>query len=264
MMFDCHRHITFGKANIAELIDQMDQDKIDKSIVFGYQGITIFEEVHRQDFKVARVAQEYPSRLVPFFCDIDFYSTDAVEYSKTMIREGFKGMGEILIGHTPIRQAAFPNARLNDPEVIRIFRLMGEYGLPVLFHADPPFFNDALEMLKACPSTAFIWAHAGFDFLSTYGGSENKPSELNRWLDAHDNLNFDISHWKISPVYLCEPEWVAILENRYDRFLFGTDMTENYLVQSVWMPAYRIILEKLSGRAKAAISNGNLNRMIQV
>lgn len=262
MTIDAHRHILPGKSNVDELLLQMQRDSVSRCVVFGFHGLQVFSEKNRQDAEILAVAKAHPDKLIPFFCDFDFYDGDAPGYVDSAVRKGFKGLGEVLLGHGPIMRSAFPHARLSDPEPLRIFQLCGEKGLPVLFHADPMFFEDALRMLRQSPSTVFVWAHMGYDFTGEYGGSANHPDTLQRWLDSNDNLYFDLSHWKISPVYLNEPCWKDLLEDRCDRFIFGADMTEDYLIQSAWMPAYKMILDSLSTKAKRHICHGNIMHLV--
>jgi len=262
-MIDCHRHFMFGKARLPALVEQLRRDGIDRTVLFGYHGLKLFDEPHRQDAQVARFFAEHPTRIIPFFCDFDFYAPDALDYAGRQARGGvFRGLGEVLLGHAPIRDACFPGRRMTDPEPVAVFRLMGEWGLPVLAHADPEFFEDMRQVLALCPETDFIWAHIAYDFPAPYGGTCREPPEIEALLDRHPNLYFDISHWKISPIYLCEGAGQALLERRSDRFLFGADMSEDYLTEAAWLGAYRRILEGLSPGARASISGENLEKLL--
>ena len=139
---------------------------------------------------------------------------------------------------------------------------MGEFGLPVLFHADPQFAAQSETAISLCPQTNFIWAHAAYNFCDPYGGTGRSPEDIDRMLSACPNLFFDISHWKISPIYLYEPDWLALLSARSERFIFGTDMSENYLTESVWIPAYKLILSALDICKQKKIAGENFLKLI--
>lgn len=264
-IIDCHRHFMFGKADVAVLLQQMQQDGVDKTVLFGYHGINLLDAPHEQDQKILKFAKKHPSRLLPFFCDLDFYAPDAEEYVSRCAQEHhFLGMGEILFGHTPIRREAFAGRSMADPECIKIFQLMGQYGLPVLFHADPQFTSEVEQVLRLCPNTHFIWAHVAYDFCGEYGGCSRKTEEIKFLLLSYANLYFDISLWKISPIYLCEHVWIRLLERFCDRFLLGFDMSENYLLESAWIHSYYHILDLLSDESRRKIAGENLMGLLPV
>ena len=262
-IFDCHRHFMFGKADVAVLLQQLKNDDINKTVLFGYHGVKLFDEAHEQDKRILMFAKKHPQQIVPFFCDIDFYAPDAFEYARSCASEKqFYGMGELLFGHTPTHRQSFKGRSMTDKECIKIFRLMGEYGLPVLFHADPSFMTEAKKMLKLCPETNFIWAHMAYDFCAEYGGCSINPDEIKFFLLSYPNLYFDISLWKISPTYLYENVWIRTLEKFSNRFLLGFDMSENYLLESAWVCAYKNILNMLTTESQTRIAGGNLMSLL--
>lgn len=263
MIIDAHRHFMPGKANLDLLQAQMKKDGFTKTVLFGYHGLQLLPEPHQQDKQILNFSRQYPDRIIPFFCDLDFYAEDCPEYvCKCVEQDGFKGLGEILLGHTPIHNLSFENKSMTDDEPIHIFQMMGKYGLPVLFHADPQFAAQSETAISLCPQTNFIWAHAAYNFCGSYGGNGRSPDEIERMLSAHPNLYFDISHWKISPIYLYEPDWLALLSAHSDRFVFGSDMSENYLTESVWVPAYMLILSALGTCEQEKIMGENLLQLI--
>ncbi len=263
-MIDCHRHFMFGKARLPVLIEQLCRDGIDRTVLFGYHGLKLFDEPHQQDVQIAHFSGEHPGRIIPFFCDFDFYAPGALDYAERQARSDvFQGLGEVLMGHTPIHDTCFPDRRMTDPEPVAVFRLMGECGLPVLVHVDPGFSEDMRRVLQLCPGTDFIWAHLAYDFLAPYGGVCCEPAEIEALLDRYPNLYFDISHWKISPIYLCEDAWQTLLERRNNRFLFGVDMSEDYLTEAVWLGAYRHALAGLGPGARTSISGENLEKLLR-
>lgn len=161
-----------------------------------------------------------------------------------------------------MHEHSFKGKSMTDEAPIRIFRLMGKYGLPVLIHADLEFSQEMETVLELCPRTSFIWAHIAYNFCSSFGGSCRSVDEVKAFLDGYSNLYFDISHWKISPIYLCEVPWQDLLNQYSKRFLFGTDMSENYLMESVWLPSYKLILSGLDVEARYNIEERNIRSLI--
>lgn len=248
-MIDIHRHFFFGKANIETLLKEMDADHIEKTVLFGYHGLSLLDQPHRQDQEILAFSRQFPDKILPFFCDFDLYD-NAPAYIAKCARDGFCGMGEILIGHTPLNRQSFTGCRYCDTACIEAFQAAGAWRLPVLVHVDPAFMEDFLQAVKQCPQTNFILAHIGYNFMGEYGGQPPEPQTVASWLEAYPNLYADISLWKISPIYLMNEVWQKLLETHSDRFILGYDMSENYMDERVWIPAYEQILMNLSETAQ--------------
>ncbi len=256
-MIDCHRHFMFGKADEAAMLREMERDQVERAVLFGYQGMRLLPGPHAQDAFILELANRHPDKIIPFFCDVDFFAPDALDYIRQACK-CFSGMGEILLGHSPMHRAAFDGRRMDDAPALAAFQEVGRYGLPVLFHADPPFEAQAESMLVQCPNTRFIWAHIGYDFLGEYGGSPRAAVWAESKLDQFPNLYFDLSHWKISPIYLLESGWQSLLERKSERFVLGVDMSESYEAEGLWIPPLRAVTVGLSGNAKRRIEGDNL------
>lgn len=84
-MIDSHRHFMFGKADEQALLREMDRDGITQTVLFGYQGLALLGEPHAQDDYILGIAQRHPRRIVPFFCDVDFYRDDAMDYVRRCV-----------------------------------------------------------------------------------------------------------------------------------------------------------------------------------
>lgn len=262
VIVDGHRHFTLGKSDPSVLLRELDDDGIGKTVLFGYHGLSFGSEAHAQDVGVRELAQRNPGRFLPFCCDFDLFGDDGVEYVENRLGvDGFAGLGELLVYHTPVRSLSFETRSMLDRGFIQCCKSAGKFGKPVLFHADPVFRHQALEAISRCPETSFIWAHAAYDFCRDYGGGPCDASYARSLLENHPNLNFDISSWKISPLHLFEQPWFELLEGYSDRFIFGSDMTGDYSLERVWLPAYWELRRRLGPKAQADIFGGTILRL---
>lgn len=264
-MIDAHRHLSMNVSSVHELLEELDSDGFKKTVLFGYNGMKFDGARHAQDQKVLEAFQTAPDRIIPFLCDFDFCDPDLEKYLSDNLGKGlFKGVGEILIGHSMIRELSFRNFTYFDDQVIQVFKLVSEFNVPILVHVDPQFIEDFTHALKECNTSQFIWAHAAYDFTTPFGGTEANPDDIESFLNRYDNLFFDISMYKISPVYLMNEKWLKLLEKYNDRFLFGTDMTSNYKNQSIWVKAYEAVFKKLGSRAVKMITEKNVLRLCNI
>jgi predicted TIM-barrel fold metal-dependent hydrolase len=262
MTVDGHRHFTLGQSDPAVLLKELEADGIAKTVLFGYHGLSFGCEAHAQDVAVRELARRNPGRFLPFCCDFDLFGEDAVEYVEDRLGgDGFVGLGELLVCHTPIRSRSFGTRSMLDRGFMKCCRAAGTFGKPVLFHADPAFREQAVEAVSRCPETAFIWAHTAYDFCRDYGGGPCDPSLVRGLLERHPNLSFDISSWKISPLHLFEKPWLELLEGYSDRFIFGSDMTGDYSLERVWLPAYWELKQRLSPKARENVFGGTILRL---
>jgi len=260
-LIDAHRHFTLDVSEPADLIEELDNDAIEKTVLFGFHGFS-FAEKYAQDKMIEKMYLEYPNRIIPFLCDLDPGDSQVTSYVEKKLSEGvFKGLGEILFGHKIIKEMYFNEISYSHSAVISLFKTAGEFNVPVLVHVDPPYQKDFETALKECGNTVFVWAHAAYDFLFEFGGKERTTDEIRNLLDTYPNLHFDISHWKISPVYMLSEPWKRLLEEYSDRFLFGTDMTDSYKDQAVWIPCYKKILGLIDKKCSTVIGRDNVLRI---
>ncbi len=261
-LIDAHRHFTIGESDGNDLLEEMDRDGIEQTILFGYHGLE-HEQLHAQDQAVAALHDAYPDRIIPFITDIDISNSDFTEYVSNLLEGSiFRGIGELLLGHDLFHRQFFPSLKLDDPAVRELFSLAAGYGVPVLMHVDTPYMDQFERLLAACPKTICICPHLAYHFLEPFGGHEVEQQVVAHLLESYENLYFDISLWKISPIYLQDEAWLHLLEDRSDRLMFGTDMTGHYTRQSVWLPAYRAILDQLSPSAAENIGRNTIKGIL--
>lgn len=263
MLIDGHRHYTVGKSSVSDLIEEMDIDGFDKTLLFGYNGMSYNGDCHSEDHHILEVYRQFPDRVIPFLCGFRFDDPETPHYVKTHLTEGsFRGLGEILLGHKELGDKYHSGIAYTDERVLEVFRIAGDFGVPVLIHADGVYANDFIQCVRLCAETNFIWAHCAYDFSDAKGDKASEPMKLRELLLTLDNLYFDMSMYNVSPSYMLEEGWLGIFETFSDRFLLGLDMTHDYCRQSKWVKPYMEILEMMSSGARARISGENLLRLI--
>ncbi len=256
-MIDSHRHYYPGRSDENGLFEELKRDGFSRTVLCGYQYHADEGSLpHALDRAVLEVWKRHPEEVIPFFCDFRLDDSRLWDYIRESA-ESFAGMGEILLGHGPTRQRN-PELRLDDPRFLDTCRIAGEKGLPVIFHADLPFAEEAERLVRACPGTRFIWAHCGYDYTAPYGGKGRSAEWAAERLEEYSNLYFDLSHWIISPLYLTRGDWPAVLERYDNRFLLGLDSSVDYLTQGHWSEILLAILSRLPEASVRKIEEENL------
>jgi predicted TIM-barrel fold metal-dependent hydrolase len=176
----------------------------------------------------------------------------------------------------------------DNPDAIRIYRVCGQYGLPVLMHFDyeigkgsypwPSYWYgggiDALERtLALCPETNFIghapgfWAHISGDELYKAEAYPKPPvvpgGKIEILLERYPNLYCDISAGSgHNALNRDHGHARKFLEKWQDRVLFGRDYFDNIhrtLLESLSLPASA--LEKIyCGNARRILRDGGAIR----
>lgn len=167
------------------------------------------------------------------FTSVNATRTDAAEVLRGAARAGSLGFGEMK-----------SSVAVDGPEMLRIYDLASELGLPVLLHfqefSDPlsaGVFNTGIERLPAVlreyPRTTFIghansfWAHISADVPKnvSYPDDPVKPGGLtDRMLGEFPNLYGDLSATSGRNALARSPGFSAgFLERHQDKLLFGSD-----------------------------------------
>ncbi|MHB1001810.1 MAG: amidohydrolase family protein [Armatimonadota bacterium] len=240
-IIDSHVHYIdeYPLEYIETLLRRMDENGVDKCVLFGVQGDPICS-----DGGVWYAVNAHLDRFIPFACSVRCeYDRDADVFMNYAFKQPWKGVGEVYIDRTgegsgtvyPMRngdEAYYPHYCPADRHLNlvygRIFAECGKHGFPVLVHCmDAPVMS---ELLALYPDTNFIWGHADF------APGENEALPL---LDQHDNLYCDIgtmfrfcSKMLLSGEFSPDDQW---LPNRFkawqsavsqhpSRMMWGTDI----------------------------------------
>lgn len=234
-----------------ETIAVMDEQGVDKSVVFGFPWRRA-ETFKRQNDYIMEAVTKYPDRLIGFCC-FDPASPEAVRETQRCLEGGLSGVGEL----------AFYESGIDDPTLERLAPVMEicrEKGVPVLIHTNEPVGH--MYPGKTPNTLAQIYALAkrfleNRIVLAHWGGGIFFYKLLKREVrETLRNVYFDTA---ASP-FLYGPEiWpLAGQMAGVDRILFGTDFP-------LLKPAryFREMQESgLSGRDIERICGGNAEHLL--
>jgi predicted TIM-barrel fold metal-dependent hydrolase len=187
--------------------------------------------------------KKHPKRFLPFYAP-DPARPDAEAMLRAAIKRGLKGFGECKV---PIC--------LNDPNLVRLFKIAADNGLPILLHLDKPIAQppappqfwfcygmDTLgELLETLPHANFVghapgfWRYISGDETETndaYPTGKVKPGgKLLKFLDKYKNLYCDLSAGSGFTAISRDPEWGRRFLVKYSkRVLYGTDCYDRRLM----------------------------------
>jgi predicted TIM-barrel fold metal-dependent hydrolase len=171
------------------------------------------------------VMRREPARFIRF-TNADPDSADAIEHLEAGIKDGAVGFGEL----------KYPVA-LDAPEVLRVYELAGDLGVPVLIHFQENGFFTGFERLPALvkryPKTRFI-GHANSWWANISSANDNKsgyptgrilPGGLtDRLLADYPNVFGDLSANSGRNALARDPEFAAAFLDRHkEKLMFGSD-----------------------------------------
>lgn len=146
-----------------EIIASMDEQDVDKSVVFGFPWKTK-ETFQAQNNYIMEVVAKYPERLIGLCC-FDPFSKEAVPEAVRCIEGGLSGIGEI----------AFYESGIDDTSLDRLSPLMEicrDKDLPFLIHTNEPVghiypgktpntMKQIYNLVKRFPENKIVLAHWG-------------------------------------------------------------------------------------------------------
>ena len=199
-----------------ELIHTMDQNRVDKSVVFGFPWKSPAAFIPHNDYILAMM-QKYPNRLIGLGC-FEPSGEAAVAEAERFIAAGGSGIGELAFYETGVDRNALDR-------LVPIMELCAGQDLPVLIHTNEPVGHhyhgktpitlaQIYRLIKRFPANKIVLAHWGGG-LFFYGlmKKEVKESLCNVYFDtAASPYLYD------SRVYQIAEQTVGI-----DKILFGSD-----------------------------------------
>lgn len=146
-----------------KIIASMDEQDVDKSVVFGFPWKTT-EIFQAQNDYIMEVVARYPERLIGLCC-FDPFSKEAVPEAVRCIGGGLSGIGEI----------AFYESGIDDTALDKLTPLMAichDKDLPFLIHTNEPVghiypgktpntMKQIYNLVKRFPENKIVLAHWG-------------------------------------------------------------------------------------------------------
>ncbi|MBN1102967.1 MAG: amidohydrolase [Deltaproteobacteria bacterium] len=204
-------------AGTEELLRTMDEEEIERSVVFGFPWEKE-DHLRRHNDYVIESVQKYPHRLTGF-CTFSPLSNRALKEAERCLDAGLSGVGELALYHGDA--SAVPRGG----PLRELADLCLRFDVPVLLHANEPVghaypgktttpLSEFYELVKERPANRFVLAHWGGG-LFFYALMKKEVREVlrNTWFDT-----------AASP-YLYTPDIYRIAGEiiGYERILFGSD-----------------------------------------
>lgn len=151
-------------ASAQDLLDSMDKNGVDYSVVFGFPWNSETHTVRHNEY-VLESAARYPQRLIPLAC-LNLFSETCISRGHELLRQGAAGVGELAIYSTSENLgSALKNFEL-------LAALCREHDRPLLLHTNEPLghaypgkapFGVELyySMARSAIGTNLILAHWG-------------------------------------------------------------------------------------------------------
>ena len=154
-------------AGAAELIDSMDSQGVDRSVIFGFPWKNSDTFKKHNDY-IIKSLKRYPGRLTGFCC-IDIFSRQAVPEVMRCLESGLSGVGELALyesGH---------ESGIDEESINRLEPVMGiclDKNHPVLIHTNEPIghqypgktlntFRQIYRLITKFPENKIVLAHWG-------------------------------------------------------------------------------------------------------
>ena len=256
MIIDIHNHADYWGYSAEKMLENMDSYGLDITCLLSWECpkneynpatkkcFSPFSDIPVPFERCVEYKRTAPDRFLLGYCP-DPRDPDAIDRLKAMI-----SLYDISIcGELKLRMM------YDNPDAIRLYRVCGEYGLPVLMHFDysiekpnytypwPSYWYggglDALErVLKLCPETNFIghapgfWAHISnddqYDKVSYPRGEVIPGGKIEVLLEKHPNLYCDISAGSGHNALSRDLDFTKDFITKYqDRILYARDYFDN-------------------------------------
>lgn len=150
-------------ADAEELLDTMDEEGIDRSVIFGFPWSTA-DHFRRHNDYIMDSARRYPDRFTGFCC-FDPLSKGAPEEAERCLKAGSAGVGELAVYQRGFSVRVMEALKETMSVCLR-------YDAPVLLHTNEPVghsypgkqpmtLGQLYRLLRRYPSNRVILAHWG-------------------------------------------------------------------------------------------------------
>ena len=184
-LFDCLFDEKSTISNSDDLIENMKNNNIDKSIVggFGWKDHGLASLVN--DY-IYESGNNHKSKIIPL-CSLDIYSKFSEEELLKCISRGVKGIGELHID--------YDNKLEKNSNFKNILAIASENNIPILIHGSEPVghlyrgkgINDPKKLynlVKNNPSNKFVFSHFGGGLVFYEQMPEVKKTLINVFYDS--------------------------------------------------------------------------------
>ncbi|MCX8183910.1 MAG: amidohydrolase family protein [Crenarchaeota archaeon] len=234
-MIDAHTHIGRVKSwsrrlrgtvetGLRDLLEYVEGEKLEKVVLLpvarSYPDIG--EDIVKTD-SVLEAYSLHPDKIIPF-CAFNPEDGGLREKIREAVRSGCRGFGEHKV-----------EIRINAEQNINLFRICGEYGLPVLIHIDSRFnpdFEGFKDVVSRVEETFFIvhgpgwWAQISSEQTGEVypNGRISEPGEAVRILKEYRNVYADISAFSGLNAISRDREFGRrFLSEMSGKLIYGTD-----------------------------------------
>lgn len=146
-----------------ELIDVMDQNGVEKSVIFGFPWKSSTAFIPHNDY-ILEMVQKYPKRLIGLGC-FEPSGQAAVDEAQRFIAAGGSGIGELAFYETGIDEDALDR-------LAPIMELCAGRKLPILIHTNEPVghhyhgktpitLTQIYRLIERFPANKIVLAHWG-------------------------------------------------------------------------------------------------------
>jgi len=240
-------------AGESELIDNMDENEVERSVVFGFPWEKE-EHYRRHNDYIIESVHRNPDRLTGFCCFSPLSSGGPGEIERCL-ESGLSGVGELAVYDSDLTPGVIGSLR-------EVMTLCSQFDVPLLLHTNEPVghnypgkapvtLSGIYSFLKTYPSNRIVLAHWGGG-LFFYGLMKKEVKEVlqNVWFDtaASPYLN-------VPDIYRIAGEVIG-----FEKILLGSDYP------LIRVPAYFKEMEStgLSQQAVSQIAGLNAIKLLGI
>ncbi|MBW2568647.1 MAG: amidohydrolase [Deltaproteobacteria bacterium] len=240
----------------AELIDSMDSQGVDRSVIFGFPWKNSDTFKKHNDY-IIKSAKKYPGRLTGFCC-IDIFSREAIPEVMRCLESGLSGVGELAL-YESSHESGIYEEFINRLEPVMEICL--DKNIPVLIHTNEPIghqypgktpntFKQIYRLITKFPENKIVLAH--------WGGGIFFFSLLKKEVrESFNNVYFDTA---ASPfLYDAKIYRIAVNILGYDKIIFGSDFpllgTERYFKEFKQADLSKEEIDSICGRNAVRLLN---------
>jgi len=267
MIVDVHLHLCnsmlFDEYDAAYLVSLMDEAGIDVGVILPVESPEIGADMQLTREAIA-ACRQFPDRLVSFCC-VDARSWVSFDHPRDWTLERIRKMIE---RYVELGCIGFGEHKLalafDDPRSLDLYRMCGEFSLPVLFHVDPIRNYDMAAVERV------VAGMPGTDFIGHSQGVWEDLDRLQRLLTAYPNFYVDTSPTvgtggnalRADPARSRE-----FLEACADKVMFGTDAGTPGAALEMFHPKPYVEFFRGLGLTEAtydAVMGGNACRLLKI